>query len=316
MGVHVCWLLKTLDPGTNEFPFVGQFFEKSGDTLLGCAEVVGNPAGRCDAERTYRLESQRPPHLLIIRREGVFPVWQRVLQHALAQVIDAVEVLTAGDHEFPRGEQVLQRPLLGLPLPPTSGLPVGARELRGAHGTFLTNVLHHVLDLLVMGTHPGSGLLPSLYHEPTVQAVVLDRDEARRVRPVLEQRPLSQKLVQPPRLVGTQPAPQHQIRAARDDGDGVDLQHPHPPDDPPNIVLCGTLRYSAQPLCSEQQLPRRLYRKLYGSHLQSTIENRLVIRQKSERNEGRIGQSSAIRFWLQPERRRSRHAEVRTSEGL
>src|SRR5215216_7087556 len=300
----------------DEFPFVGQLFEQPVDTLLRRAEIVRNPAGQGDPERANRLESQRPPHLLFVRSEGVFPIWQRFSQHALAQIVDAVEVLAVGDHKFPRGEQVLQRPLLGLPLPPASGLPVCARELRSAHRTSLTNALHHVLDLLVMGLHPGPGLLPSLYHEPTVQAVVLDRDEARRVRPVLEQRPLSQKLVQPPRLVGTQPAPQYQVRAARDDGDGVDLQHPHPPDDPPNIVLRGTLRYSAQPLCSEQQLPRRLYRKLYGSHLQSTIENRLVIRQKSERNEGRIGQSSAIRFWLQPERRRSRHAEVLTSEGL
>jgi hypothetical protein len=92
-----------------------------------------------------------------------------------------VEVLATGDHEFPRGEQVLQRPLLGLPLPPASGLPVCARELRSAHGPFLTYVLHHVLDLLVMDLHPGPGLLPTLYHEPAVQTVVLDRDEARRV---------------------------------------------------------------------------------------------------------------------------------------
>src|SRR5215207_9885775 len=314
--MHVGWLVETLDPGTDELPFVCQLFEKSGDTYFGCAEVVRDPAGQRNAERTYRLESQRTPHLLFVRREGVFPIWQRVRQHAFAQLVDTVEVLAAGDHELPRGEQVLQRPLLGLPLPPTSCLPACTRELRGAHGTFCTNVLYHVLDLLVMGTHPGSGLLPSLYHEPAVQAVVLDRDEARRVRPVLEQRPLSQKLVQPPRLVVTQPAPQHQVRAARDNGDGVDLQHPHLTDDSPNVLLRGTLRHSSQPLRHEQQLPRLLYRKLYGSHLQSTIENRLVIRQKSERNEGRIGQSSAIRLWLQPERRRLRRAEVLTSEGL
>ena len=99
---YVGGLVETLDPGTDEFPFVGQLFEQSGDTLLGRAEVVRNPAGRGDAERAYRLESQRPPHLLFVRSEGVFPVWQRVRQHALAQVVDAVEVLAAGDHEPPR----------------------------------------------------------------------------------------------------------------------------------------------------------------------------------------------------------------------
>src|SRR5215203_5203542 len=190
--MYVCWLLETLDRGMDEFPFFGQFFEQPGHTLLWRAEVVRNPAGQRNAERAYRLESQRPPHLLFVRREGVFPIWQRVRQHALAQVVDAVEVLAAGDHELPRGEQVLQRPLLGLPLPPASAPPVGTRELRSAHGTVLVDALHHMLDLLVMSPHPGPGLLPSLYHEPAVQAVVLDRDEARRVRPVLEQSPIRQ----------------------------------------------------------------------------------------------------------------------------
>src|SRR5215212_4785433 len=302
----------------DEFPFVGQLFEQPVDTLLRRAEIVRNPAGRGDPERANRLESQRPPHLLFVRSEGVFPIWQRFSQHALAQIVDAVEVLAVGDHKFPRGEQVLQRPLLGLPLPPASGLPVCARELRSAHRTILVDALHNVLDLLVVGPHPGSGLLPSLYHEPAVQAVVLDRNKASRVRPVLEQRPLSQKLVQPHRLVGAQPAPQHQVRAARDDGDRIDLQHSHPQDDPPNIVLRGTLRRGAQPLRREQQLPRGLYRKLYGSHLPSTVDNRLVIRQAPERNEYRTGyrfQASAVRSWLQPERRRSGRAEVLTSGG-
>src|SRR5918992_4340889 len=103
---------------------------------------------------------------------------------------------------------MFQRPLFGLPLPPASGLPVCTSELCGAHGTFLADAVHHVLDLLVMGPHPGPGLLPPLYHEPAVQAVVLDRDKARRMRPVLEERSLSQKLLQPDRIVSPNPAPE------------------------------------------------------------------------------------------------------------
>ena len=140
------------------------------------------------------------------------------------------------DHQLPGGEQVLQRPLLGLPLPPAACLPVGAGELGGADRSFLSDVSHDVLQRVRVGLHPHPRLVRSVEHQPPVEAVVLDRNEARRVRPVLEDGSLGQKLVQPDGIVRADPAPQHQVGAARDDGDGVDLQHPHPPDGLEHVV--------------------------------------------------------------------------------
>jgi hypothetical protein len=149
-----------------------------------------------------------------------------------------VEVrVAARDHELTRREEVLERLLLGLPLPPPAGLPVGARELGGADRAPLPDALQHAPDLLGVGSEPGAGLLAAFQHETPVQAVVFDRDEAGRVRPVLEERPLGQKLVQPGRLVGAEPAPENQVRAARDDGYGVDLEHAHPADGLQHVVF-------------------------------------------------------------------------------
>jgi hypothetical protein len=116
---------------------------------------------------------------------------------------------------------VLQRSFLRLPLPPAASPPVGARELGGAHLSPLAQAREHSPDLLRVSRKPGTSLLPTLEHESPVQTIVLDRDEAGRVRPVLEEHPLGQKLVQPARLVRSKPAPEHEIGAARDDGYGV-----------------------------------------------------------------------------------------------
>ena len=71
-------------------------------------------------------------------------------------------------------------------------------------------------------------LIPySIQHAAAVERVILDRQEARRVRPVFEQSPFRQQLVQPFAPVIAQPAPQHQVRAARHDMDRIDLQDAH-----------------------------------------------------------------------------------------
>jgi hypothetical protein len=90
-----------------------------------------------------------------------------------------------------------------------------------------------------MGGEPGAGLLPAIQHEPPVQPVVLDGNEAGRVSPALEEASLCQQLIQPARFVRPEPAPEHQVRAPGDDGDGVYLQHAHTPDRPENVILLG-----------------------------------------------------------------------------
>ena len=60
-------------------------------------------------------------------------------QDALAQVVNPLEVLPPRDHQLTRGEEHLKGALLGLPLPPAAGLPVGAREIRRAHRAALAD---------------------------------------------------------------------------------------------------------------------------------------------------------------------------------
>jgi hypothetical protein len=50
----------------------------------------------------------------------------------------------------------------------------------------------HPADLLRVSRKPGAGPLPTLEHEPPLETVVLDGDEARRMCPVLEERSLGQ----------------------------------------------------------------------------------------------------------------------------
>ena len=78
------------------------------------------------------------------------------------------------------------------------------------------------------------------------------------MRPVLEESPLRKKLVKPARLVRPEPAPENQVRAARDDGYGVDLEHTHLPYGLQYVVLRrATLRRSVQTLHRQQERPCR-----------------------------------------------------------
>src|SRR5665213_3203596 len=60
-----------------------------------------------------------------------------------------------------------------------------------------------------------------------MQRIVRDRCEAGFMRPGFEDRAFFEQLFEPLRLVHTEPGKQHEIRAARDDVDGIDLQYAH-----------------------------------------------------------------------------------------
>lgn len=55
------------------------------------------------------------------------------------------------------------------------------------------------------------------------QTKILNRQETGFVRPIFEQLAAGKRLLQPLRLIGAQTAEQHQIRAAGDDANGIDL---------------------------------------------------------------------------------------------
>src|SRR5690606_48215 len=90
------------------------------------------------------------------------------------------------------------------------------------------------------------------------ESVVLDGQEARLVRPVLEQRSVGKQLVQPLPLVRrTEPTEQHEIWTARNDADRVDLEHAHATDRIEHVLPARTpsraavqaLRVQMQPPC-------------------------------------------------------------------
>ena len=66
---------------------------------------------------------------------------------------------------------------------------------------------------------------------------------------------LRQQLVQPGGAVIAQPAPQHQVRAARDHMDRIDLQHAHLPDQRQHVLLGSRrLRGCTESLSGEHDL--------------------------------------------------------------
>jgi hypothetical protein len=89
------------------------------------------------------------------------------------------------------------------------------------------NVKYPKLHQLSVFAHPLRSVAPAapaVEHEAAIKGVILDGQEAHGVRPILEERPLGQQLVQPGGGVIAQAAPQHQIWTARHHVDGVDLE--------------------------------------------------------------------------------------------
>ncbi len=132
-------------------------------------------------------------------------------------------------------------PLLGLPVPPAVALAGAAREIGGAHGAARANMREQRVDCVAMLRVPFGRVFPAhadgVEHLVAHQAEVLDRQEARFMRPVLEQFRVGEMFVEPLRRICAEPAEQHEIRAARDDMDRVDLQLAHPADGGEHVGL-------------------------------------------------------------------------------
>jgi len=158
-------------------------------------------------------------------------------------------MLAAGDHQLARGEEHLQRTLLGLPSPPTAFLPVGTREVSRAHGTVLPDMSEYPIDDGAVFVHPFMRVLPAerarVGHAVPEEGIVFDRHEGSLVGPVLKERAFREQLVKPDRIVIPEPAPEHEVRAARHHVNRVDLKHPHPADGGQYI---GFARESRRPL--------------------------------------------------------------------
>ena len=120
------------------------------------------------------------------------------------------------------------------PAPPAAALRAfAAFELRGLDGAVRADVreqLRHagrVLPAAALRALHRPVPIACALRVPPVQREIAERRETGLVRPAFEDRAFGEQFVQPLRRVPTEPREQHQVRAARNDMDGVDLQHAH-----------------------------------------------------------------------------------------
>ena len=92
----------------------------------GVMEGPLDAAREGDAERPDRLPGERPPGLLAGKGARILPI----RQHPLLQIVDALHGLPARDHQDAGVEQMVERLLLRLPIPPLAGSPPGLRPRR------------------------------------------------------------------------------------------------------------------------------------------------------------------------------------------
>ena len=107
----------------------------------------------------------------------------------------------------------------------------------------LAHMRQHAFERLTIVRGPLLRILPAhtggIEHPAAKQWERLDRQKAGLVRPIFEQRAFSQQVGQPFLRISAQPAPQHQVRAARNDVDRIDLQDTHSTNRRQQIGLAG-----------------------------------------------------------------------------
>ena len=146
--------------------------------------MLGDPGLGQRTAALHRSQRVAAPELLL-RRHRRLQLLAR--DHPLGQVVQPLEAVAAGDHHLACGEQVLEDPLLRLPVPhaAASAAPLEVPGRQRAVGS--QRVEHALLHLRVVVVLPAPPvLLAEVLHAPLEERIVLDRDEAGLVRPVLE----------------------------------------------------------------------------------------------------------------------------------
>ena len=108
-------------------------------------------------------------------------------QHPLGQVVHPLEPLPAGDHELARAPQRLEHPLGRLQASTCRADPLPSKS-RDPSGPALADRAHHLVGQLrlALDDRPPPRMR-SVAHEAAHQRPQIDRQQARLVRPVLEQ---------------------------------------------------------------------------------------------------------------------------------
>src|SRR3990172_9455074 len=191
-------------------------------------EVLGNVAGGGDAERAQRL-LRGDPHEFALRQ----PVAGRPRrQEALTQVPQFLNPVAPGDHDLPADPQEVEHPADVAPRGPAGGDPrLGVEavffDVTREERAVAPNALEDVAPEFFVLPDPRAGApAPGVgAHERAVERVVLGEDDGGAVSPVLEEPALlPEELIQVRRVVRAKAAEQHQLMAARDDADRVELQ--------------------------------------------------------------------------------------------
>ena len=228
--------------------------------------VVGDPGGGGDPQRAHGVGDETLAHSQRLGCRGGRIQWRiEPRQHALGEVVHALEIVPPRHHQLTQREAGLQPALLRFPLPPPRLARHAARcagEIRGAHRAVGADPVQQRIHLGAMLVLHAQGVtlgpvLQALGAPGTMPADVGGTDQGGLVRPAFGQLAGGQRLVQPVRRVVAQAGMQHQVRAACHHVDGVDLQQAHAFDRCHHIVAARpSLQWLQQPLCRQLQRPR------------------------------------------------------------
>ncbi len=260
LGMHVACVLPAVDGDAQQLAALDVAVEIDVLEPPAAAEVIVDPARLRDAERAHRAEHEFAMHRFGRRRLDVGRAHLR--EHALAQVVDALEIVAPRDHELAEREQRFEPALLVLPAPPAARAFLGALEIGRLEPARRANARENRVHLGLVLTQIAVRALHRPVAEPfervaAMQRVVRRRRETGFVRPAFEDRAGVEQFVEPRRTVRADPRKQHEVRAARDDADRVDLQLAHALDRGEHVALArAPARAREQALRGEVQQAR------------------------------------------------------------
>ena len=146
--------------------------------------ILADPASERNGATALHGAKRIPAAKLRLRGHGCAEV--AVGDHALGQVVESLEALSAGDRQLARCEEVLERALLRLPTPHRPAL---ALECAHRQRTFLGDAREHAplhLPALRRAFAAPPVVVAQVEHAALEERIVLDREQAGLVRPVLE----------------------------------------------------------------------------------------------------------------------------------
>ncbi len=204
------------------------------------------------ADREQRERAQR---LVLARRRRLEDVFR---DHALDQVVLALEALASGDRQLAAVPERLEHHLRRLPVPHAAATAV-AFEVARAEGAFRADPLEHGLDELgVLADRPVvcAPVSGACHHRAEVRPQ-LDRQQRRLVCPVLEDAAGAEE--RRDRVLGERPDPRRDRQPVRavDGADRVELHRSQAPDHVLDLVAARTAEARREPLAADDEPPDR-----------------------------------------------------------